>query len=398
MKKYLFTFILLLGFMPVHAQSLGSAYFLDNRYIYGYKVNPAFIPNDGTFSYMGLMINDLNSSLNTNVGLSNFVFPCDGKLVNGFNEKIKAEDFLDQLPDMSKASFNLSQGLLSLGSRTETGFLSIDLNLDIMADAFMPKSLFRVLKMGTANENAIINGLGLDLRSYLELAVNYAFRIGKRWKIGITAKGLLGLANGILDVQKFNAGSLHVNPLMLIQLQNSLVEFVPGGWGLAANVGANWDTPLDGLSVDLALMNLGGLLQPSAGKIGNFFELLPITVNMGSKYRLPSYDRLSFGILGTVRFGKQFIYDARAGVQITPVNMLGLAISGGMNSYGPNLGVMLNLRLPLLSVFAGADLAFTKFTPQFVPIHPVNTSVNAGVVFTIGNAKVKKILESSNKN
>lgn len=398
MKKYLSVFILLLGFLPARAQSLGTTYFLDSRYIYGYRFNPAFIPNEGTFSYLGFLVNDVSVSLNSNVGLSNFVFPLDGKLVNAFNENIKAEDFLNQLPDVSKASFGLSQGLLSLGSRTEHGFVSLDVNLNVTMDAFMPKSLFKVLKMGTADKNELISDLGFDARSYLELAVNYAFRIGKRWKIGITAKGLVGIANGALDVQKFDVGSLQVNPLMLLQFQNSLVEFVPGGWGLAANIGANWDTPLDGLSVDLSVMNIGGLIEPAQGKTGNYFDLLPVTLNMGGKYRLPSYDRFSFGVKGTCRFGNQFFYDARAGLEITPVNILGLAVSGGVNSYGPNLGLMLNLRLPLFSIFGGMDLAFTKFTPQFIPVNPVNTSANAGIVFTIGNARVKKILDSSKKN
>lgn len=398
MKKTLLTLLSLLAIISAAAQSLGSSYFLDNRFIYGYKSNPAFIPNEGTFSYIGLLVNDVNTSANTNVGLSNLLFPYEGKLVSGFNENIPAEEFLGKLPQQIKSSVNLSQGIFSFGSRTQYGFVSVDANLNFAGEVFVPKTLIETLKLGTKSPDNVINDLGLDLNSYLELGVNYAFRVGKGWSIGLTAKGLVGIAAGRLDVQKFDVGSLHVNPMMLLQLGNSLVDFVPGGWGLAANIGANWDTPLKGLSVDLAVMNVGGMMNSRRKGKADYFQLMPITVNAGVKYALPVYDRLTFGLMGSVRIHKQLYYEARAGVNITPVNLLGIAFSAGMNSYGPNFGLMLNLRLPVITLYGGMDAVFTRFTPQFIPTGPVNTSARLGLVFTIGNAKVKKILDKTSQD
>lgn len=397
MKKLLIPIIALLAFISAAAQSLGNSYFLDNRFLYGYKNNPAFIPNDGTFSYIGILVHDVNSSVNTNVGLSNILFPYEGKLVSGLNENIPAEQFLSKLPQECKASMNLSQGLFSFGSKTQYGFVSVDANLVFNGEVFVPKTLLETLKLGTKSPETVINDLGIDLDSYLELAVNYAFRIGKGWSLGVTARGLVGIAAGKLNVQKFNVGSLHVSPLMILQLSNSLVDFVPGGWGLAANIGAHWDTPVKGLSMDLSVMNVGGMINSRKKNKADYFEMLPITLNAGGKYVLPSYDRLTFGLMGSVGFHKQIYYEARAGVNITPINLLGIAFSAGMNSFGPNFGLMLNLRLPVVSIFGGMDAVFTKFTPQFVPTGPVNTGARLGLVFTIGNARVKKILEKSSE-
>lgn len=375
------------------SQELGCSYFLDNRYIYGYKVNPSFQPNEGTFSYMGFLVNDVNASLNTNIGYSDFMFPYQGEMVNGFNENIPSSDFLERLPDVSKASFNFSQGLLSMGSRMESGFLSLDLNLKAYGDLVVPKSLIEVMKLGNKEGSYTINGLEFNAKSYIELSVNYALSLGKSFRMGVTAKGLLGLASGMFDVEKFDTGDLHVNPMMLIEFKDSIVDFIPGGYGVAASVGASWDTPLHGLSLDASLHNLGGMIQKTEA-MGNYFDLLPITLNIGSKYSLPAYERLSCGIMGSFRFGKQFFYDTRAGVEITPVNVLGIALCAGINSYGPNFGAMMNLRLPMFSIFAGMDAVYTKFNSQMMPLNPVNTNLKFGVVLTIGNARAKRILNS----
>ena len=68
--------LLLASYSESHSQDLQSAYFIDN-YTYSYRLNPAFTTKK---SFIGGPISNVNAGTNSNVGLSTFFYPRDGKL------------------------------------------------------------------------------------------------------------------------------------------------------------------------------------------------------------------------------------------------------------------------------------------------------------------------------
>lgn len=437
MKKYAIiaaTSLLFCSNMAI-SQELKTAYFLDDRNVYGYRINPAAAPNEGTTGYFGLLFNNVNTGAQSNLGMSNLFFPVNGELVFGLNKNVPASQFLGGLKEKNNLGVSENYSILSFGTRLKKGFLSFDVNVKSSASASVPKSIFKFLKEGSENKVYAVENVRADVFSYMELAANYSHRINENLSVGAGLKFMVGVANASLNAarmqistdQKINVKgegtffaaapiiNFPVNSDGIIDFSKTgfaMSSISPAGFGAAIDLGARWNTPVDGLSLDIALLNLGGISWSNAitgemladfdvtgqeltmDKIlqfkkknsnGSEFVMLPVTANIGAKYVMPFYNRMSAGILGSFQFGTYSSYDLRLGVNVTPVNAIGIAISGGVNSYGALAGAVVNFRIPGVNFFAGVDGFITKFTPQFIPVNPVNNVTKFGITFVFGN-------------
>lgn len=379
------------------AQELNSSYFLSDRYLYGYRINPAYSPNDGTFTYAGFLIGDMSFSTRSNVGASHFFFPDGDRLLTAFHPDVDADRFLSALPETSKIDLDYSSRIVSLGSCTNIGFLTFDVGITAGIGGLIHKAAFEKMKLGTQAGDVKVDDLSLNANSYLDISANQSIVINDDLSIGVGLSALLGLANGRIGMEQLLDDNLKIDPLKIASVLGNSFAFKFGGAGAAIDLGFKWKTPVPGLSIDGAVLDLGGLFRreqkPKDGaetaKRKLSFDMIPWTVNLGTKYNIPSYDRFTVGLLGTMQFGDMFYYNIAAGLGIVPVNFLDLALSAGYNSYGPNCGAMINLRIPALAIFAGVDTAFNKYTPQYIPVNRINVSVKAGLTFVIGNARDK---------
>lgn len=429
------------------AQDFRTSYFLDN-FVYNYRINPALHDNDGTSVFVGMLANNIAATSNTNVGLSTFLFPYDGGLVTGLNKNIPADTFLAGLPEgLCNLSLNFNENLFSFGHIGTKSAFNFELNLRGDVAAFIPSEIFRYLKVGSEDGVYNMDGLGLSAKSYLEAALGYSrtFKDIMNLTVGLRAKAILGIANTNLDMDRLSASSnsqiisLTANgglmaatgPVGMGVDKDGFIDFTdisyrglkPAGYGAGIDLGVSLE-PIENLTVSAAILDLGfiqwnynlegvidnfheeytgGDYEKMAEDLGDVFtqllakdvdnkvrEKLHIGLNAGARYKMPFYDKLSVGILASYRDNGAKVdatREIRAGATFTPHRSLGLTANYGIGNYGQTVGFAASLRLPGLNIYAGTDRWFFNVTPNFIPIDPLFTTVNAGVVLAFGHRK-----------
>lgn len=113
------------------------------------------------------------------------------------------------------------------------------------------------------------------------------------------------------------------------------------------------------------------------------------TVHAGLEVRMPFYQRLSFGVLGSHRFNGPYSWtEGRVSANLAPVNFFSLAASYAISNFGSSLGGVVNIHFPGLNIYAGVDSykPLLNVTPQFIPIDSMNTNVVLGINFSFGKA------------
>ena len=113
------------------------------------------------------------------------------------------------------------------------------------------------------------------------------------------------------------------------------------------------------------------------------------TVHAGLEVRMPFYQRLSFGVLGSHRFNGPYSWtEGRVSANLAPVNFFSLAASYAISDFGSSLGGVVNIHFPGLNIYAGVDSykPLLNVTPQFIPIDSMNTNVVLGINISFGKA------------
>ena len=111
------------------------------------------------------------------------------------------------------------------------------------------------------------------------------------------------------------------------------------------------------------------------------------TVHLGFEARLPFYERLSVGLLGTRRFEGPYSWtEGRISANIAPLRTLSASCSYAISDFGNSVGAAFNLHTGFLTLFAGVDsfLPFMNVTPQYIPVNNWNTNLTLGLNLTIG--------------
>lgn len=288
------------------------------------------------------------------------------------------------------------------------------------------------------------SGLQADANMYTEIAFGYSQKLGDAFTVGGRVKGLIGLADisGRMDADvhlrnvttsdetvsgKLDGSVALASPVELDfaryknnydlyatnygQLFDDLLHGTHrkvAGWGAAIDLGATFE-PFDGLSISASLLDLGFINWKSTlngvfvfdktiktGEVGEdtgseIFSLedtekssyttkLNYTFHAGVKYKMPFYDKLSVGLLGTLQ---QNFKEIRLGANIAPVDFLSVAASGAITTYGGDFGLALNIRAPFLDFFVGSDAIFLPGPMQSMMGKKLNTLLTAGLVITI---------------
>ena len=118
-----------------------------------------------------------------------------------------------------------------------------------------------------------------------------------------------------------------------------------------------------------------------------FIDKLSLTSHIGVEARIPSYQNLSFGLLGTYRFdGPYSWWEARASINFTPIRWFSITGNYAHSTYGGSYGAAFNLYLGGLNLFAGVDSfkPFLNMTPQYIPIDSMNTNLALGLNIAFG--------------
>lgn len=114
-------------------------------------------------------------------------------------------------------------------------------------------------------------------------------------------------------------------------------------------------------------------------------EMITMTYNFGAQYKMPFCDKLSVGLLCTLKTDiRNNFLEGRGSINLAPLKWLSFAVSGGYNTYGPAVGAALNIHPGWLNLFIGTDTIFTEVSKQYIPIGPLNTNLVFGLNIPIG--------------
>ncbi len=114
------------------------------------------------------------------------------------------------------------------------------------------------------------------------------------------------------------------------------------------------------------------------GDTGSKSQMLHATFNIGGEYKLPVYNKVSFGLLNTTCIAGPYTWtDFRLSANYAPAKVFSCAASIAEGTYGFGFGWMLNLHAPGFNFFVGMDHTMGKLAKQGVPLSS-NASVNLG--------------------
>ena len=118
-------------------------------------------------------------------------------------------------------------------------------------------------------------------------------------------------------------------------------------------------------------------------------NMLSATIHAGIEARMPFYERLTFGLLGTQRIdGIHSWTEGRLIMNLAPINCFSIAGSYAISDFGNSFGAVMNIHLPGFNLYAGLDSFLPLLTSkEHLPVGSLNTNLTLGLTFTFGKAK-----------
>lgn len=435
----------------LRAQDLSSGYFVED-YTYRYQMNPAF-GNSQNFISMPALGN-LNVGLHGNLGISDVLYNVDGKTTTFMNPKLSSDEVLKNINDVNRIGTLDKIGILSAGFKAFGGYNTVSINAVADVSVKVPGEMFNLLKNGVANKTYDLGDLRASGVAYGEIAFGHSRQVMKGLRVGATLKFMLG--GGYMDAHMRNANLVLGENEWTVTTDADLRSSVKGltyktkvndrtghryvngidvdgtglnGFGMALDLGAVYETPVKGLTVSLALLDLGfiswnnDMLATTNGEktfttdkytfnadddaLNSFskewdrlrddfsaiYELddmgdqggrtsMPhATLNIGVQYALPMYNKLTFGLLNTTRLAGDFTTtDFRLSANIAPCRIFSGGVNLGVGTFGASFGWVANLHLTGFNFFLGMDRVPGKLCKQGVPLSS-NAQVTMGINF-----------------
>lgn len=116
-------------------------------------------------------------------------------------------------------------------------------------------------------------------------------------------------------------------------------------------------------------------------------DMLSMTAHVGVEFRMPFWQRLSVGALGSARIdGPYSWYEGRASVNCALFRWFSFSGSYAYSTFGESYGAALNIHPAGLNLFIGVDSfkPLMNMTRQYVPIDSFNTNLTFGLDIAFG--------------
>ena len=419
-------FLLISGF-TAGAQELKTAFLLDD-FLFSYRINPA-LQMKNTDNFVGLFMDNVTLSANTNVGLSSYLFPFEGELLTGLNSKIPAETFLKGLPSVINVTGGLNYNIFAAGKKSKDGrsVITAEVNMRNTLALSMPKSLFEYLKSGDDDNTYYFRDAFLRSKNYFEICGAYSRNFDKL-TVGASLKVLFGFAEADAKIEEMSIVSekgavtitgigdltIAAPTITLItknghynyKINKNMIKF--SGYGAALDLGVSYQLT-DDLLLSASVIDLGGIqwinsqygiMNGSRTSSGTeviksmkevcqykeapledekTFHMVDGSINLGARMSFPSVPGLLAGATASYRFGDTRIADFRIGASYKTNNIASFATSAGLTSFGPVLGAMANFNFKGMAFYMGMDGLIFEITPQSLPVRKVNTSFKLGL-------------------
>ena len=138
-------------------------------------------------------------------------------------------------------------------------------------------------------------------------------------------------------------------------------------------------------SLDSQLDNLGKDLEDYASfhrteQNGSSTDMLGATLTLGAEYKLPVYNRLSFGLLSTTRIQGAYSWtEGRLSANISPVSWFDAGANVAVSTLGTSFGGIINFNPTGFNFFVGMDYVMSKVSKQYIPLNNMNMNVSLGM-------------------
>lgn len=199
MKKYISVIAMMIVAVAATAQNAAMGYFLDG-YLYGHQINPAIGNRQGYVSMPAL--GNVNVAQRGNLSLTDVIYNVNGKTTTFLNPGVSSAEVLGNLKTCARTAVNIREEIISVGFKGIKGYNTISVNVRGNVNAKLPKEIFRLLKEGASNDTYDISGVRVQSDAYAEVAINHSHAIGRKVRVGVSLKGLVGVGNVDANLRK----------------------------------------------------------------------------------------------------------------------------------------------------------------------------------------------------
>ncbi len=419
-NRIVIVFVALFATLSVSAQ-MRTAYFMEGSY-FRTDMNAALAPTRGYIKIPvagGIGVDLQNNYFSVN----NLFYKKNDGIYTFLSSAVSANEFLGKLADKGKLSANLNTSILGFGAHTKKLFWSVGLNLRSQTEMTLSKDMFAVLK-NLSNGYYDLGSTHFSNREYAELGIGIAIPIKEFMTFGFRAKGLLGLADISMKMDKMYIdvnenivkaelmGGIRGNCLALNGayapgtelaledlLQTDMSKMLNGikSWGLGLDLGFEFRLLDDHLKISVGANDIGfikwygGSTVNADGKAnfsyegfnlttgeakldggfnaemtpsqGSYTTRLTASLNAGVEYNILK-NWIAFGVLSHTEFCQNFTRtELTASVNFRIMRWLSTSFSHTfLNGNQPGvLGWALNIHPAGLNLFIGADFIDTRF-------------------------------------
>ena len=257
--------VALFATLSVSAQ-MRTAYFMEGSY-FRTDMNAALAPTRGYLKvpFIGSLGIDLQ---NNYFSVNNLFYKRDGGIYTFMSNKVSADEFLGRLGNQGKLSANINTSILGFGAHSKKLFWSFGLNLRSQTEMTLSKDMFSVLK-NLSNGYYDLGDTHLSNREYIEAALGFAIPIKDFMTFGFRAKGLVGLADVSMKMDK-----------MYIDINENAVRAELLG-GVRGNCLA-----LNGAYTPGTELSAEDLIQSDINKLMGGFKSWGLGLDLGFEFRL----------------------------------------------------------------------------------------------------------------
>lgn len=264
--------------LGVAAQTAKSSYFLEGAF-HNSQLNPAMAGERSFVSFP--LLGNLMVGANSNVGLSNFLFPQpNGRLATFMSGNVTPDQFLNAMPSTARMGMDMDMTLAALGIRAFGGYTTFNVVFHGQTSIGIPKDIFKFAKTGFKTEPYSFSGINMNLMSYMAVTLGHSREIIDGLRVGVNLKYLMGLAYADVLMDKFTLETseerwmveAHAQARLATFMEMKLAEgdefdmenmemtsFTPSASGFAVDLGATYDMKnlVPGLKLSASVTDVG---------------------------------------------------------------------------------------------------------------------------------------------
>ena len=420
-NKIIIILAAVLGVFTAASAQMRTSYFMEGSY-FRTDMNAALAPTRGyikTPIIGGIGVNLSNNYLSVN----NLLYKRNGNIYTFMYDGVSSDEFLSKLGNKGKVSVNLDVPIIGFGAHTKKFFWSVGINLRSQSEITLSKDMFALMKNMT-NGYYDLSDTHISNREYIDISLGAAIPIKEFITIGFRVKGLIGLADLSMSMDKMylNIGKDVVNAELLGSVRGNSPIFnsrYPVGstfavrdlmhqnigdmmnglksWGLGADLGVEVRLLDDHLKISIGANDIGFIRWYEGSTInaeckahlsydgielsseesnmdagfeaemtpsqGYYTSRLSASLNAGVEYNILK-NWIAFGLLSHTEFCQNFTRtELTASVNFRIMRWLSTSFSHTfLNGNQPGVfGWALNIHPTGFNLFLGADFIDTRF-------------------------------------